>query len=313
MPYQQKKIFFDKNIVYLLFLFFFLPFVIVGIFTWQLAGKGAFNAAFFSWTNKILLGALGVSFLYGIFLIYRMLKGIRNISEKTQQILPPHKRSELSVLQLKKPHNGMDTICWILDELEFISRYVRELHLEKNVAEENGITTKLEAIHDSLCNIFNRKHMEELLNEKCSSGESFAVALCDIDFFKNVNDTYGHACGDFVLKEMSARIFSSLRDDDTLGRWGGEEFAITLDDVDIEKGEMVFERIRQTIEGTPFLYIDPQGAQKKMTVTISIGFTLCEGGAYALHDVIKKADEALYKAKQAGRNKVVFSPLNTGI
>jgi len=124
-----------------------------------------------------------------------------------------------------------------------------------------------------------------------------ALAVIDIDNFKNVNDTYGHLAGDKVLKEFVQIIKNNLRKEDMIARWGGEEFLVFLNCDDKETILQKFEHMRQLIDGHTFTTID--------RLTASFGLTLSRNGD-TVDTIYKRADEALYQAKKLGKNRVVY-------
>ncbi|MEA1912007.1 MAG: sensor domain-containing diguanylate cyclase [Spirochaetota bacterium] len=131
-----------------------------------------------------------------------------------------------------------------------------------------------------------------------------SILMMDIDHFKNLNDTYGHAFGDIVLKKVASILISSLRLEDLAARYGGEEFVIILKKMTVEDAQLVAERIRQRIESLEFKYTE-KGKNEIVKTTISIGIARYNSGLDLVpEDLIKRADAALYKAKEGGRNKV---------
>ena len=131
--------------------------------------------------------------------------------------------------------------------------------------------------------------------------------MTDIDFFKSVNDTYGHAVGDLVLKTIAKVIRGQLREYDIAGRYGGEEFSILLPFTKIEEAKMVAERLRKTIESRviDISKVNPDSEKKEISVTLSLGIYEMKSDDND-EDLLKKADKALYEAKNTGRNKVVI-------
>ena len=161
---------------------------------------------------------------------------------------------------------------------------------------------------DALTGFYNRHQLEERIKQEVSGAKRQNRRLCvimtDIDYFKNVNDTYGHAAGDLVLKTVSNVIKHQLRDYDIAGRYGGEEFAIILPFTKIEEAQMVAQRLRRAVENTKIdISKINADAEKNINVTISLGVS-----EYTNNDnektLLQKADKALYKAKENGRNKV---------
>lgn len=174
-------------------------------------------------------------------------------------------------------------------------------HLRDNV--QHSIEA---AITDGLTGLHNRRYMEshlQLLAEQAASrSKPLALMILDIDYFKSINDTHGHDCGDDVLREFAVRIRKSIRGIDLACRYGGEEFVIVMPETDMHVASMVAERLRRSIAGEPFS-IDR--GNKRIEVTISIGLATLEKKGEPIADVLKRADVALYRAKHDGRNRVV--------
>jgi two-component system cell cycle response regulator len=162
------------------------------------------------------------------------------------------------------------------------------------------------AITDALTGLHNRRYMEShlatLAEQAATRGKPLALMILDIDFFKSINDNYGHDAGDDVLREFAVRVRKSIRGIDLACRYGGEEFVIVMPETDLHVAGMVAERLRRSIAGEPFAI--HKGA-KRIEVTISIGLTTLEQKGEAVADVLKRADTALYRAKHDGRNRVV--------
>ncbi len=160
---------------------------------------------------------------------------------------------------------------------------------------------------DSLTGVWNRRAGESQLTRLCAreleSLKVFSIAMLDIDHFKRVNDAYGHDIGDKVIIAVATIIQDSLRPADMLCRWGGEEFIIILDNFNADKAFDVCERIRQKIENT---VIEPIGK-----VTVSIGVSMFEDDG--IYELIKRGDQALYRAKDDGRNRVLIRKKINGI
>ncbi len=154
------------------------------------------------------------------------------------------------------------------------------------------------AYHDQLTSIYNRRKTKDFLEEYIKYSKRYNTPLSliyfDIDFFKKINDTYGHDKGDFVLKELSRIVKLNLRDSDIFGRWGGEEFLIILPNTDINGAKKVAEKIRTAVKNSDFDGIN---------VTISLGITQLNMND-DVDSFINRADRALYKAKRNGRNRV---------
>jgi two-component system cell cycle response regulator len=164
------------------------------------------------------------------------------------------------------------------------------------------------ALTDSLTGLYNRRyfdvHVQKLLQKHQTSRKSLGILMIDIDNFKSVNDTYGHAVGDEILKEFSERLQDKLRGFDMVARLGGEEFVAVLPDVNERMAHVVAERLRKAIYDKPFTCKVPEGS---LDITTSVGGTLIDKGVVAeADDVMKQADDALYAAKQGGRNVTFF-------
>ncbi len=159
------------------------------------------------------------------------------------------------------------------------------------------------AITDSLTGQYNRRGFDELgkreLDRFQRFGRPLSVIMLDIDLFKNVNDTHGHAVGDQVLTTLARRCRSHIRHVDVLGRYGGEEFAILLPETDLFTANEIAERIRRSIAAEPIAT-----AQGAIHITVSLGVSKAIAATTSLEKLIDQADAALYKAKQGGRNRV---------
>jgi two-component system cell cycle response regulator len=162
------------------------------------------------------------------------------------------------------------------------------------------------AITDALTGLHNRRYMEShlatLAEQAATRGKPLALMILDIDYFKSINDNYGHDAGDDVLREFAVRVRKSIRGIDLACRYGGEEFVIVMPETDLHVAGMVAERLRRSIAGEPFAI---HKGTKRIEVTISIGLTTLEQKGEAVADVLKRADTALYRAKHDGRNRVV--------
>jgi diguanylate cyclase (GGDEF)-like protein len=160
------------------------------------------------------------------------------------------------------------------------------------------------ANRDLLTGVATRRRAAEVLAaelERCARAElPLSVLLVDVDHFKRVNDTFGHASGDEVLREVAGRVEAALRDGDHLGRWGGEEFLVVLPETSLAEAEVVGERLREAVAAAPV----PLGTGgDEIDVTASVG--VATSGRLGPEAVVHTADRALYAAKAAGRNVVV--------
>ena len=181
--------------------------------------------------------------------------------------------------------------------------------MEKNTELATALHTINElATHDELTGIYNRRYIMDVMrhekNRTDRGGGCFCICIMDIDFFKRVNDTYGHGAGDEVLKTFAKQTQNLLRTTDFFGRWGGEEFVLMLPNTSMELALICLERIRELMESTRFPEID-----RDLQVTVSQGLV-----QYALPEAIsatlERADVALYRAKRNGRNRVETMGVN---
>ena len=162
------------------------------------------------------------------------------------------------------------------------------------------------AVTDQLTGLHNRRYMsgqlEALMRRANQGGEPVSLLVIDIDHFKRVNDSFGHDVGDEVLSEFAVRLASNVRAIDLPVRHGGEEFVVVMPDTDLEDARRIAERIRLHAAGAPFRVM---GGEELLSVTISIGVASSSGTDDTPHALLKRADEAVYEAKSAGRNRVI--------
>lgn len=164
-------------------------------------------------------------------------------------------------------------------------------------------TIRVLATVDELTSLVNRRRMHEVLEaeeRRQSDGQGTCIALLDIDFFKQVNDQYGHAAGDAVLRSFSNTARACLRANDVLARWGGEEFLLLLPDAAPEDARTVLERMAEQVHGMPVAGL--QGRR----ISFSAGLATRRAGE-PFADAIHRADKALYQAKEAGRDRIVLA------
>jgi diguanylate cyclase (GGDEF)-like protein len=162
------------------------------------------------------------------------------------------------------------------------------------------------ATRDALTGLWNRATILEFLtgemDQARQNASSLAVAVIDVDFFKRINDTFGHAGGDEVLKELARRLRATLQQRDSLGRYGGEELLVVMPGLSREERGNLMDALRAAICATQFVV-----GEAELQVTVSIGVAWMEAIHEAPDELIRRADAALYEAKAAGRNRVVCS------
>jgi len=179
------------------------------------------------------------------------------------------------------------------------------LRSEKEMVQAHDIMEGM-ANTDALTGIYNRRFIEEhfisCLMESSGLSCPVIIALLDIDNFKSINDTYGHNNGDIILKSLVDRLSRNLREDDYIGRWGGEEFLIVLRKCCSEqKGIEIIGRLREIIADEPFEITE----NRTITVTATMGVARGRENIRSWEDIIAEAEQCLYEGKRAGKNRVV--------
>ncbi|RON57861.1 sensor domain-containing diguanylate cyclase [Pseudomonas frederiksbergensis] len=235
--------------------------------------------------------------------IEQLARAAKQVREQQPDVVFPVHHSVREIAQLVQSIQGM-TQSLLGKERELQDA---NASLEATVAQRTAALTQANAdllklaIHDGLTGVFNRRRFDEKLAE-CSllfqrTGRPFALLFIDVDHFKRINDTYGHAIGDEVLKHLARLIQGSTRATDFVARYGGEEFAVLLPEIEEpESPDVVAEKVRAAIAGASFATVG--------RVTVSIGVGLAELSDSNTSALIKRADQQLYQAKGAGRNRV---------
>lgn len=183
----------------------------------------------------------------------------------------------------------------------FASYYLMAIAVERSKRNQ-----QLELISrtDNLTGHYNRRYMEQRLQVEYErfqrTGTEFALIIADIDLFKEINDRYGHACGDCLLKLIAEDIRKSVREYDAVARWGGDEFVIVLPATDEKTAVGVAERIRETVEKRRYIY-----ENNALTVTMTLGVYAAGNDGDTVGSMINKADINMYQGKRAGRNRVI--------
>lgn len=247
--------------------------------------------------------AVGIAFLLGRKLAKPLMKMVESIKQDAS--------GQIVIKDMQIASN---------DEIGTLARAFREMAnkiqtlvntLEDKVQERTAQLSKAKermehlAQVDYLTNIYNRRFIFDKLEQetrRCRQTQgTFAVIMADVDHFKTINDTYGHDCGDVVLKEVALTLQKNVKGTDFIARWGGEEFLLLLTDIGREDAGMVAERIRKAVEDNHFLYHNIP-----LKVTMTLGVALYRNGM-DMDEVIKQADIAVYKGKARGRNRVEVS------
>jgi diguanylate cyclase (GGDEF)-like protein len=205
---------------------------------------------------------------------------------------------------ITKPFNPQELLSRVRTHLELKS--TRD-QLKEALQQQFKLTQELEklATIDALTQVWNRRQLLQIgqheINRAKRYNRDLSVLMIDIDHFKKINDTYGHGVGDEVLKTVAQTMLKSIRIADRLGRFGGEEFVIFLPESDSKGANHLAERIRKIIAN---LIISAPDVD--FSLTVSIGVATYQNHQ-SLEDVIKRADDALYQAKNQGRNRVVMA------
>jgi two-component system cell cycle response regulator len=201
-------------------------------------------------------------------------------------------------------HDYLRKPCEPTELLARVQAAARVKRLQDELRQRNEDLDRISRT-DALTGLRNRRHVEEYLAKLTSLArrnvEPIAVLVIDIDHFKSVNDTHGHDAGDAVLREVASRMLDSVRLEDLVGRWGGEEFLVVLPNTADQGAAELAERLRQVVADTPCRLADGDAVQ----VTISVGCA-----ASLIDDagrLVRSADTAMYEAKQTGRNRVVVA------
>lgn len=200
--------------------------------------------------------------------------------------------------------SGVEIMCNFLSAILLKTQFKQQAEYDNLTGLYNSGKIKLEA----------EKIIKRLERKK---GSIASIALCDIDFFKKVNDTYGHIQGDLVLKQIGDILSSSMRGVfDIAGRYGGEEFMLIFDETDQGNALRVVERLRTAIETTPFDKVDQSGTPvtgESLSITISAGIAQLDDASEikTVADWVSRADTALYMSKQNGRNRTTLFEKDT--
>ncbi len=277
--------------------------------------------------HYLVLKLIAISFLLFLFLIFVFPLFFKNcIIDPVNDLLEAAEEIEGGNLDLKVPVRVMDEFGILSQAFNKMASSLRSSRekileysrtLEKKVAErtrdlreKNQMLLKMKkkleeaAITDPLTGLLNRRGLYQLIDHEISrvrrNNSYFSLVLCDIDDFKKINDTYGHDCGDYVLKTIAEILNVNSREVDKVGRWGGEEFLIVLPETPLEGAVKVAEKIRRAIEEKLFLY-----GETSLKVTMTFGVSIFSSKTPSLDHCLKEADDALYRGKSLGKNRVV--------
>jgi diguanylate cyclase (GGDEF)-like protein len=276
--------------------------------------------------KKVLRGELG----YAIF------EGLTDISDEVHPLKPGGGNPLVETLLGKARHPVADTYRETLRYIPLRSRNEimgvflvdnllsqqplapEEVQLLETLAGQLGLAIKNAelyegveemAITDELTRVYLPRYFRERLDQEClraaRAGTSFSVCMLDVDYFKRINDTYGHPVGDRVLQELSRQLLITSRKIDVVCRYGGDEFIILLPNTNAEQALQFAQRLRQNVNDLPF----PLPHEQALRVSISAGIAVYPTHAVQAEELIRLADVALYGSKADGRNRVrLFSP-----
>ncbi len=197
-----------------------------------------------------------------------------------------------------------------------INNQIKIHNVQKNLEKKNrelvnrNIILEQMAVTDSLTELYNKgyilKRLDSELTRTVRYNESISVIMIDIDYFKKINDSFGHIAGDNILKKLAEKLTESVRDVDIVARYGGEEFLVVCPNTSIGGASILAERIRENVQNTVF-----QAGSSDIRITVSLGLASLSPSSHISSDfnfeqLLKEADSALYKAKSAGRNRVAM-------
>jgi diguanylate cyclase (GGDEF)-like protein len=236
-----------------------------------------------------------------------MIKGRPEVSDTPVIILTGNDARELKIKGLEQ--GACDFITKPFDPEELVARmrvHLKIKHLQDDLKRSNELLLELSNT-DHLTGLFNRRFLMESLDKEVQRARrkdgQVALLMLDIDHFKRVNDTHGHLQGDVVLQKVAIHIQKELRSYDVAARYGGEEFVAVLPDTSLKEASNVADRIRLSVQGMRFA-----GSLSDERITVSLGISIFPSPLFDdIDGLLRSADEALYRAKESGRNRVVIS------
>ena len=252
-----------------------------------------------------------------------LLAAIKEINANTQfVVMTSHASIDNSIDALKrgafdyilKPFEDLDTISDAANRaIANLSGIRRQQYLLNTLARQNQELDSLNkefremAIRDGLTGLFNHRYAKDRLDEEFDRsirfGRELSVLFMDLDHFKFFNDTHGHQAGDQILQLLAALMMKSIRESDTLARWGGEEFIVIAPETSEQQGCILAEKIRKTVAAHPF----PHGDKQPLgMVSLSVGISSRSYATENAEKLLRYADDAVYAAKDSGRNRTIF-------
>lgn len=237
--------------------------------------------------------------------IESLVQSARSVQKGNENVHFYSKTSIWEIKTLSKSLEGMkNTLLAQKHQLQSANENL-EAKVKQRTLELSNANDELEKLarHDVLTDLYNRRAFNEYLTSafeqfQIDTAHSYHVFMLDIDYFKQVNDRYGHDVGDFVLKTVAKILTSSIRKTDFVARLGGEEFVVIISNTETTVVKQIAEKIRKNVEATQIL--------EQQCMTISIGISTVNEHDTSMHEVMTRADKALYLAKDKGRNQVVI-------
>jgi diguanylate cyclase len=237
---------------------------------------------------------------------------VRDSLSSNQHYLALLKQAQKKISQVSRNHDAKRVVLDLLDLGQAHAAQTEAVTTELTKARTQVVELQRElhrlrdsAYLDHLTQIPNRRHMDEVLEREINlanaNGQPLSFALGDLDHFKEVNDTYGHAVGDAVLKHFAGLIKNNIKGQDTSARYGGEEFAIILPKTSVFGAGHVTDNIRKLLHDTDFILSRDRSSIGR--ISVSFGVTQFRPGD-SMADLIRRADRLLYRAKALGRNRV---------
>jgi len=231
-------------------------------------------------------------------------RALRNSSEALSRLLREDVRSRIAVEQqlVRSTMAAAAALSVVMLFCWYMSLRRWSVHLRQR--QEKEAEVRYLSYHDGLTGLKNRRGFleaaEEAVSRSVRYGRPLSALLLDVDYFKQVNDTYGHVAGDRVLARLAELLGGELRDCDVLGRFGGEEFGVLLPETDRQGALQLAERIRDRVAE---MAVDDGGY--RIRITVSLGVAEMDAGIAEVDGLLRAADDALYKAKDVGRDRVV--------
>ena len=301
-------------------LYRWLPDLKMGLIIEKQYQTAMIEAGLKTYYGVVLASGLAILFFifFAVYYSHRLSQPLERLAHEVNQIAQGEFRPVINVRANKEVEelvnamnrmsaNILNSTSQLNSLVEKLEQSQTDLYLEKSKLAKISIT-------DELTGLNNRRHlnyeMERLVNLSITLGKNISLMMLDLDRFKRVNDTYGHAAGDVVLKEFAGILQKVCRATDVVGRFGGEEFVVLVPFVKKDVVMAIAERIRAEVESFIF-----DSGNHQIRITVSIGIAMMQpvtGDSWKMisEKLIATADDCLYRAKNSGRNRVVFETIN---